>query len=275
VAHTIDTEQPTGGKSGSKSPRQAAQKHKAVAERRLETLARHVGLKGKAVLEFGTGRGHLAALLPKAGAIRVVGVESRSYPEWDKGDQKKVELIAGDLGNENLVDPESVDVVVSAGAFDRLAEPVQALGQLYRALAAGGEAWLYFSLYRGPGPGAKRDGLLPWPHLLAETLDEQQLQELGGAPELRWINRMTVAEYAQACVETGYEIAELRRHTVELEQLIPIYKRFRRTLSRYPALDLETDALTLVLRKVSEPVERMPRLGYLERQREFAALLAR
>lgn len=276
MASSSDEERPTGDESGAKSSRQAAQNHKAVAERRLETLSRHVEVKGKAVLEFGTGRGYLAALLSKAGATRVVGVETRSYPEWDKGDQKKLELIAGNLGKENLVDPESVDVVVSAGAFDRLADPVQALAQLYRALTAGGEAWLYIPLYRGPGPAARRPGdRLPWPNLLVEGLDEQQLQELGGTAKLRWMNRMTVAEYAQACVEIGYEITALRRHTVELEPLLPLYKRFKQTLSRYPALDLETEALTLVLRKASEPVERVPPLGYWERQRELDSLLGR
>jgi SAM-dependent methyltransferase len=232
-----------------------------VARGRIETIGRQLELSGKVVLEFPTGRGYLAALLPSlAGARRVVAIDSRPYPEWESHDEPATRFVPGDLTTDTLVDPESFDVAIAVAPLGELKRPVQAVTQLYRALREGGRAYLHLALYPGP---RVRDGTPPWTHLISVEAD-------GG----RWANRMTAATYVQTCSEVGFEVSDLQRHVAPLEELLDTYLRYEETLGRYPALDLETDYLTLVLRKLPEPSGRVPELGYAVRQRWFERLLA-
>ena len=77
----------------------------------------------------------------------------------------------------------------------------------------------------------------------------------------------------QACGEIGFEITDVRRDATRLDDFIDFYLRVEDKLGRYPAYDLETDFLMLVLRKAPGPFDRFPQLGYLERQRRLDALV--
>lgn len=259
-----------------KPPERTSKGAEAVAQRRIQTITRHVDVTDKVVLELGTGRGYTAAMLPVvAGAKQVIGVDIKSYADWDEHDRTRTDFIVGDLASDNLLDPESVDVVVSAVVFEHVTRPIQMLAQLYRALTEGGEAWLYFNLYRGPAASHRYHHVFfPWPHLLFDSIDPQQMLEATGARKFAWVNYMTAATYLQTCAELGFEITLVRRHAAQLERFLPFYVRFEEKLGRYPALDLETDFLTLVLRKQNDPIDRAPRLGYHERQQAFDALVA-
>jgi len=258
-------------------PPRTSQSAADVARGRIKTITNYVDVEDKRVLELGTGRGFTASLLQKeAGAKHVVGIDIKSYSDWEEHDPNGAEFVVGDLAVEHLVDPESVDVVVSAVTFEHVTRPVQMLGQLYRALSENGQAWLYFNLYRGPSASHRYHHVFfPWPHLLFDNADEATIEEASGARKFAWVNYMTAATYVQTCAEIGFEITYVRRHTAPLDKYLPFYRRFEDKLGRYPALDLETDFLTLVLRKLPEPTSVVPRLGYLERQREFDRLAER
>jgi hypothetical protein len=69
-----------------------------------------------------------------------------------------------------------------------------------------------------------------------------------------WVNRMTAAHYVQAAREVGFTIDAAVRKVMPID--VPFYLRFEDKLGRYPALDLETDFLTLVLTKGEQGADR-------------------
>ena len=71
-----------------------------------------------------------------------------------------------------------------------------------------------------------------------------------------WVNRLTAAEYLQAFTEIGFRVRYLRRSVTDIDAAF--YKRFEDKLGRYPALDLETDFLHVVVDKVAEVTEPPP-----------------
>ncbi len=258
-------------------PDRTSKGFEAVAKRRIETISRYLpDLRGKYVLELGTGRGYTAALLPEVtGAKHVTGIDVKAYPEWDLHDKKTTEFIRGDLAGGQFVEAESIDAVISAVVFEHVTRPIRMLSELHRVMKVGGEAWLYFNLYRGPKASHRYHTIFfPWPHLLFDDGQAAQiLSEAGASGKFAWVNRMTAAHYTQVCAELGFEITTVHRHIVKLEEHLDFYLRFEDKLGRYPALDLETDFLTIVLKKLSEPDDRVPRFGYLERQKRFDRLV--
>lgn len=253
-------------------PVQDAVGFEEVARRRIATLSRFVDVEGRDVLELGTGRGYTAAqLVASARAKSVVGIDVRTYPDWEKHDPKTVRFIVGDLASKPLVEPESIDVVVSAVVFEHVTRPIRMLEALYNALRPGGTAWLYFNLYRGPKASHRyRVITFPWPHLLFDDdQSEVLIRELGSKGKFAWVNRMTAAEYLQVCAELGFEITAYQRHIARLQDHVDFYIEHEDILGRYPALDLETDFLTIALRKRAEPNMVVPKLDYLRRQQVF------
>ena len=261
-----------------KPPALTTASYEEVARRRIATLSKHVDVAGKQVLELGTGRGYTAAQLPEvAGAEHVVGVDIRSYDDWKLHNAERTRFVVGDLASEDLVEPESIDVVVSAVVLEHVTKPIRMLEALHRCLRPDGTAWLYFNLHRGPKASHRyRNLYFPWPHLLFDDPQAAQvLKEEGARGTFAWVNRMTAAHYVQTCAEIGFEITDVSRKATPIDKHIDFYLRFEDKLGRYPAYDLETDFLMLVLRKAPGPVDHVPRLGYLERQRHLDWIVAK
>jgi SAM-dependent methyltransferase len=248
------------------------------AERRITTISRQLeaDFRDKEVLELGCGHGWLTAYLPsRAGVARAIGVDVRPYSNWDQHDDPRASFIVADMSVEPVVRDDSIDYVLSGAVMEHVERPVEMLEAMHRALKKGGRAWLYFNLYRGPQASHRYNEVnFPWPHLLfdddvCEAYYAQHNDRRG--VRFAWVNRMTLAHYVLACQEIGFGIVSVRRRVTPID--VPFYVRFRDKLSRYPALDLETDFATLVLEKGSKPGP-LPVLGYLERERELAAQLA-
>jgi SAM-dependent methyltransferase len=248
------------------------------AERRITTISRQLeaDFQDKEVLELGCGHGWLTAYLPsRAGASRAIGVDVRRYSAWDQHDDPRASFLVADMAVEDIVPDDSVDYVLSGAVMEHVERPVEMLESIHRALRPGGRAWLYFNLYRGPQASHRYNEVnFPWPHLL---FDDDVCEEYYARHNERrgvrfaWVNRMTLAHYVLACHEIGFAIVGVRRRVTPID--LGFYVRFRDKLSRYPALDLETDFATLVLEKGTEPGP-LPELGYLERERELASQLA-
>jgi hypothetical protein len=84
---------------------------------------------------------------------------------------------------------------------------------------------------------------------------------------------MTIMEYLTASVEAGFRIdlVELIRSPMDLE----FYRRFEDKLGRYPALDLRTPFMKMVLCKTGEtPGMFVPIVGFQQAQQELDAQLA-
>ena len=251
------------------------------ARQRLATIARQLGREyaDKVVLEFGCGHGWLTAYLPDAGAAEAIGVDVVHYDTWEQHTDPRLRLLEVDVADEHPLGEDSVDLVISGAVFEHVWRPVETLAALHDLLRPGGRAWLYFNLYRGPQASHRYNEIkFPWPHLLfddgvCEAFYARHQQRR--AVRFAWVIRMTIAEYVHACRELGFRIESLNRRVVPID--VPFYLRFEDVLGRYPALDLETDFATLILEKErpgpaisARPPQRVPHLGYLERQRALA-----
>jgi SAM-dependent methyltransferase len=241
------------------------------ARRRLRTISRSIDLRGKRVVEIGCSHGYLTRQLVKKGKAReAIGVDIVESPMWEQHASPAVSFHRADLARERLLDDGSVDAVVSTAVLEHVDRPLRMLEAIARMLKAGGEAWLYFNLYRGPKASHRyREIYFPWPHLLfePEICEAFYRKHYGRGSRFSWVNRLTAAEYVAACIEGGLEITDHRRSVTPID--IPFYVRFEDVLARYPALDLETDFMRLSLGKRRRPPRRAPSLGYIERQREF------
>jgi 2-polyprenyl-3-methyl-5-hydroxy-6-metoxy-1,4-benzoquinol methylase len=121
------------------------------ARRRLRTISKSVEVRGKRVLEIGCPGGDLTQLLVKRGSAReAIGVDVAENPRWQEVAGPRVAFHRADLTREALLDDGSVDVVVSSAVLEHVDRPLRMLEAIARLLKVGGEAWLYFNLYRGP-----------------------------------------------------------------------------------------------------------------------------
>ncbi len=228
-----------------------------------------VDFKGLTVLELGCGKALISANLPKVAKVKkAIGIDIFQYDAWDEHKNWRVKLIKGDLAEEQLVKPESVDVIVSGAVMEHVTRPIEMINAIYKTLKPGGVAWMYFNLQRGPRASHRYNEIyFPWSHLLfddsvcAEYYDKHHDQkyvkanydaesgDIGDAKGtgFSWVNRMTVAEYLLVFQEAGFEILDLIRRVMPID--IPFYIRFEDILGRYSALDLESDFATFILRK--------------------------
>jgi SAM-dependent methyltransferase len=257
--------------------RQWLEWEKEDSQTKLRTFAKHgIDLSGEQVIELGCANGWLtSSFVAEHGATRATGVDVKPYPGWDLFENDRVSFAVGDLSRDAIVSDGSADAVVSFVVFEHVTRPVQMLQALHRLLRTGGTAWLYFNLYRGRSAShTYREVHFPWPHLL---FDDDVARDWYRTTQKRdlsfsWVNRMTIAEYLLASSEIGFEIRVVERDTRPLD--VDFYLRCEERLGRYPALDLETDFVSLVLDKVDSPTGVIPRLGYLEAELALDADLA-
>ena len=267
------------------------------ARRHVELIVRALGLDGdftgKTVLELGTGRGWLAhAIATEGGAERVIGIDVAPADEWQQLAHPRLTYATGDLARDRLVDPRTVDHVVSTAVFEHITRPIEMLRQIRRALRPGGSAWLRFNLHASAIASHRYDTVnFPWPHLLFDdhVLDSyfakhgirDSARHTERAGRFAWVNALSLAHYLEACREVRLRVVSLHRRVRPID--IDFYLRFESILGRYPALDLETDFATLVVERPAR--RRFARLrrnrtrtvkaGYSKRQRRFARDLER
>jgi SAM-dependent methyltransferase len=246
-------------------------------EKNLKPIMKELDLAGKTVLELGCGHGWLTASLPtNTGVARAIGVDIRRFSTWDEQNDPRVTMIVADLADQEVLARESVDVVISRVTFEHVTRPLQMIGALYNILKFGGKMWVHMNLHRARNAShCYREVFFPWPHLLFEDDVCEAFYQKHHPDKVRrfiWVNRMTVAHYLLAFCEAGFDMSSLSRRTTPID--IDFYLRFIDKLGRYPALDLETNFLTLVVDKNEVPTGAVPSVGYLERQRELDRAVA-
>jgi SAM-dependent methyltransferase len=252
--------------------RARAETERRETEKKLRPILASVELSGRTVLELGCGHGFLTATLPGAAGVRhAIGVDIRPYSSWAEHEERDdVSFIVGDLSSEPLLPPESVDVVISTVVLEHVTRPITMLSAIRDVMRTEGKAWLFFNLYRGRNAShCYREVFFPWPHLLFDDAVCHAFYEKHHGRKLRfsWVNRMTIAEYLVVSRDAGFEIVnvKLERTPVDLD----FYLRFEDKLGRYPALDLETNFMTLILEKSLSPTGHVPSVGYQEAQTEL------
>lgn len=253
----------------------------AAARGQLAPVLRDVDIKGKVVLEVGCGHGYLTAAMAEVGqAARVIGVDVERSASWDEHAESPVVLVETDFSVVPIVDPVTVDVVVSHVVLEHVSRPIQMLSAIYDALTIDGTAWLKMNLYRSRNASHRyREVFFPWPQLLFddEVCAEYYRKWHGKPNHFAWVNKMTVAEYLLAAHEIGFTIRRVERRVAPID--VPFYLRFQNRLGRYPALDLETEFMTLVLDKRARAPQTFDLgalgISYVERQNALEEAIVR
>ena len=246
------------------------------ANRKIRQISADVDLGGKRVLELGCAHGQMTRqLVRKGGAREAIGVDVVESPRWEEFRAKRVSFSAVDLASEEAFEASSIDVVVSNSVLEHVRRPLAMLEVIGRLLKFGGVAWLMFNLHRGPKASHRyREVFFPWPHLLFDPSVAAAFYRKHHDRDstFAWVNRLTASEYMEASAAAGLHVVRYERRGTPID--VPFYRRFVERLGAYPALDLETDFLILVLKKRRRRARRSAGLDYLERQRELDAAVA-
>lgn len=175
-------------------------------------------LRGKSVLDLGSGNGSTCVWAAQNGAHRVVGADvqgveeeqerlEREYPELLDAVEFRQIADHADFGEEKF------DIVLSKNTFEHVADPESYVRTMRSAVAPGGKVVIGFSpLWKSPWGG--HIGFMtqfPWAHLLfpedvimAERRrfrpDEHatRFEEILGG-----LNRMTLARFEQVMAASG------------------------------------------------------------------------
>jgi cyclopropane fatty-acyl-phospholipid synthase-like methyltransferase len=241
---------------------QRLQYNKQVARYIARVLGVHTKLRGKRVLDFGCGRGDLAAAFAKTFDCKVTGVDVRRYEEWDQIQQPNLDLRILDLCEEENAQQYKgqFDVIVSKSALEHVVHPFSALKNLKDMLKPKGIAFLEINLYRGPLASHRyREVFFPWPHLLFSDdviaefyehfVDEiaEFYENIGDVPPrtVAWVNKLTSLHYEHYLQQIGFNIIRKWYTAAPFDE--EFYNRFEEKLSRYPRYDLERDFIYVVV----------------------------
>ena len=107
-------------------------------------------LDGGAILDIGTGPGYLPIeIAQKSSNIMVIGIDlSRKLIRMAQsnalqaGLAHRLDFQFGNAGSLTFSD-SSFDMVISTGMLHSLKDPVKVMGEIYRVLKPGGEAWIF------------------------------------------------------------------------------------------------------------------------------------
>ncbi|MDX2193168.1 MAG: class I SAM-dependent methyltransferase [Gemmatimonadales bacterium] len=122
-------------------------------------------LRGKTVLDFGSGGGETCVELAQRGARRVIGVEIQEA----RLAEARARAEAAGVADRCLFVPstdEQVDVVLSMDAFEHFDDPAFVLREMRRLLRPDGYALIEFGSTWYHPLGGHTFSVFPWAHLL-------------------------------------------------------------------------------------------------------------
>ncbi|MCZ7645473.1 MAG: methyltransferase domain-containing protein [Planctomycetota bacterium] len=168
-------------------------------EERMEVLAgllRAFAPPGREVLELGCGDGTLAGALAREGwRVCALDVDSAGFDREARA--AGVRFLKADAARVPLREAR-VAFAYSYNAFEHLADPERALGELARVLAPGGRAYLHFApLYFSPwGLHAYEYVRAPYVQVLFEPAALQAFARgLGEKPRIPYVNAWPAARF--------------------------------------------------------------------------------
>ena len=205
---------------------------------------------GMRVLEIGCGKGYLGSILKRDYGCEVVGVDIRTYPDWEEHIAEGLDLRIHDISQADNAELGTFDRIIALAVWEHMEHPYAALEAVKDLLRPGSQSLAYISanLYRGPKASHRyRDVYFPWPHLLFDDEVFVRFFETRGRNNVRasWVNKLTVAHYETYLRQLDFEI--VRQWTTGTPIDEEFYQRFVDRLGRYPRFDLENDFFHVVL----------------------------
>ncbi len=205
---------------------------------------------GMRVLEIGCGRGYLSSILKRDYGCEVVGVDIRTYPDWEEHIAEGLDLRIHDISQADNAELGTFDRIIALAVWEHMEHPYAALEAVKDLLRPDSQSLAYISanLYRGPKASHRyRDVYFPWPHLLFNDEVFVRFFETRGRNNVRasWVNKLTVAHYETYLRQLDFGI--VRQWTTGTPIDEEFYQRFVDRLGRYPRFDLENDFFHVVL----------------------------
>ena len=228
--------------------------------RRIAQVDKSLHFKsGMRILDIGCGRGYLSSILKQDYGCEVVGVDIRTYPEWDDFQSESMDLRIHDVSQMNNDALGTFDRILSLAVWEHMEHPFAGLTAVKELLKPEGQGLAYLSanLYRGPKASHRyREVFFPWPHLLFDDDVFMEFYRRRGRNNVRaaWVNRLTVAHYEMYLRQLDFEV--VRQWTTGTTIDEEFYQRFIDKLGRYPRYDLEQDFLHMVIahKRPSQPL---------------------
>ncbi len=223
------------------------------ARRVIPAFEPYWDLRGKHILDIGTGLGGKLPFYIEAGAKAVTGVDINPQSLraahnhiTAHGLSSAIRLVRCDAAQLPFPD-NCFDVIVSINVFEHIERVDRAVQEAYRVLEPGGMAFLhlppYFSAW---GPHLESWIHFPWPHLLfseqtlmrvaaREDAQRQLSSQFVEAAQIDWqanrdhipnVNHVTLHHFRQMVQKAGFTILQLR--------LLPIGYDFLKSADSVP-----------------------------------------
>jgi SAM-dependent methyltransferase len=189
-------------------------------------------LKGRKVLEIGSGTGRIVQMLLAAGAAHVTAVEpSRAMDVLKENTLPSADRITYlQCRGDELSDKPAQDFIVSIGVLHHIPEPEPVVAAAYRALETGGRILIW--LYGWEGNGAYLSIVLPiravttrLPHFLLSPICHVLNLLLAGYIALARYVPVPLRRYM---TEVLGRFSMSKRYLVVYDQLKPAYAKYYR-----------------------------------------------
>ncbi len=172
----------------------------------LQSISRHVSLKGKVLLDIGCGRGGYTKVFKKSGA-NVISLDLEMpqvrgiFPAFVQGDATQLPFI-----------DNSFDFVYSSSLIEHLPEPIHLLHEVHRVLKKGGTFYLSFPPFYTPVGGHQ---FKPFNMFLPEKIATFLSRKIYGVKSYKYNDRwgklhiMTIAKAKKLISKAGFVISRL------------------------------------------------------------------
>ena len=220
------------------------------ARTRAKEIDKLIGLRGKSVLEVGTGHGDLAYILAAEYDCNVVATEVITQNAWPNLTNHNLRLIELDISDvkscNDILQDCMFDRILSFVVWEHMRHPYAALSECQRLLKTDGKKYLH--AYLGGAPRLSHLHYLfpePWLHLTNSELDIKHRMEKDELPWYFYCNRLTHAHYLTYFRKLGFYVTyeNLIREPFDSDY----YLANERILGLFPSYDLKTHGLQVVL----------------------------
>ena len=240
-----------------------------VYETPIEKLTTHFtdrffsAIKGRTVIDFGSGKGREAVEIAKQGAQRVIGIELQERFR-DAARQHASEQGVGSVCEFVESTSETADIVFSLDSFEHFDDPADILRRMARLVGESGEVWISFGLPWLHPYGGHLFSVFPWAHLVFtesalirwrsdfKSDGATRFNEVAGG-----LNQMTIGRFEKLVEASPLEFSEFR--LTPIGKLKPLHYRWSR--------EFTTSLIFARLQKVAVPGPKVPTPAFSTRLR--------